>query len=96
MKPDTLARVYIHYIHNGDFLDYCGLFANGMASAWMEYALIKEYREDFLGLLLDFGEVRGVAAIFHNNCGDKVGNANANIVCGALYQVSIRGRKVRR
>jgi len=62
----------------------------------MEYALVKEYRKDFLGLLLNFWKIRGVAAIFHNNCGDQIGNANANIVCGALYQVSIRGRKVRR
>jgi len=45
-----------------------------MASAWKEYAPIKEYRKDFLGLVLDFGEVRGVAAIFHNNCGDQIGD----------------------
>ena len=64
LQSDTLARVYIHYIRNGEFWDYCGLFANGMASAW----------KDFLGLVLDFGEVRGVAAIFHNNCGDQIGD----------------------
>jgi len=33
LQSDTLSRVYNEYIRNGEFLDYCGLFANGMASA---------------------------------------------------------------
>jgi len=94
LQSDTLARVYIHYIRNGEFWDYCGVLANGMASAWKEYALIREYRKDFLRLLLNFWKIRGVAAIFHDNCSDQIGNANANIVCGTLYQVSVRRGKV--
>ena len=89
MKPDTLARVYIHYIRNGDFLDYCGLFANGMASAWKEYAPIKEYRKDFLGLVLNFWKIRRIAAIFHYDSSNKVGRTYANIRGDLLNMVRV-------